>query len=63
MNRRQQQHRRGDDGDGSISDEDFDKLASVDVSGLGLASTTNLGCIDVYPILSGKKNWCNLFID
>jgi len=61
VNRRQQQQqrqRRGDGGDGSISDEDFDALASLDVSGLGLGSSTNLGCIDFYPIRSGKKNCC-----
>ena len=62
MNRQQQRQRRGDDGDGSISDEDFDRLASLDVLGLGLGSSTNLGCIDFYPIRSGKKNWCDLLI-
>ncbi len=63
LNQQQQRQQRGDNGDGSISDEDFYKLAYVDVLDLGLGSSTNLGCIDFYPILSGKKNWCNLFVE
>jgi len=40
-----------------ISDVDFDLLASRNVTDLGLATSINLGCIDFYPINSGKKNW------
>jgi hypothetical protein len=25
---------------------------------IGLSSSTNLGCVDFYPLLSGKKHWC-----
>ena len=42
----------------AISDEDFDALASGKVSHpAGLATSTNLGCVDFYPVESGKKNW------
>ena len=43
--------------EGKVTNEDFDRLSSRDVSELGLASSVNLGCIDFYPIKSGKKNW------
>ena len=41
----------------NISGEKFDSLCSLDVSSRGLASSVNLGCVDFYPIDSGKKNW------
>ena len=53
VNRKQQQQKNG-----VISDDDFDRLAFRNVSELGLASSVNLGCIDFYPICSGKKNSC-----
>ena len=39
---------------------DFDRLMNVVSSDLpaGLSTSTNLGCIDIYPSFSGKKNWC-----
>jgi hydroxymethylpyrimidine pyrophosphatase-like HAD family hydrolase len=40
-----------------ISDDDFNKLSLRNVEKLGLASSVNLGCVDFYPIKSGKKNW------
>ena len=60
VNRRQQ--RRGGEGEGGWGgegsmDEEFDALAKTDVTSLGLGSSINLGCIDFYPIQSGKKNW------
>ena len=43
----------------SVSDEDFDRLLRGEVlpCPLELATSTNLGCIDYYPMASGKKNW------
>ncbi len=41
----------------NVSQEDFKNLQSIDVSAYGLATSVNLGCIDFYPIKSGKKNW------
>lgn len=35
---------------------DFDNVSNVLVPPQ-LASTTNLGCVDFYPAVSGKKNW------
>jgi hypothetical protein len=40
-----------------ISEDEFNSLRSLDVSEYGLATSVNLGCIDFYPIYSGKKNW------
>lgn len=40
-----------------VSKEDFDSLSTLDVSMNGLGTSVNLGCIDFYPIDSGKKNW------
>ena len=40
-----------------IIEEDFHKLAEKDVAALGLGSSVNLGCVDFYPIESGKKKW------
>ena len=40
-----------------VSEEDFNKLQSLDVSDRGLASSVNLGCVDFYPNFSGKRNW------
>ena len=40
-----------------IIEEDFNHLTEEDVSALGLGSSVNLGCVDFYPIESGKKNW------
>ncbi len=41
-----------------ISEEQFSSLSKRDVSEFGLATSVNLGCIDFYPKMSGKKNWC-----
>lgn len=41
-----------------ISDDDFTQLSSYNVSEMGLGSSVNLGCVDFYPIGSGKKNCC-----
>jgi len=52
-----------------IHDDDFDRLSvrlrdrddanANESTNLGLASSVNLGCIDFYPIKSGKKNCCS----
>jgi hypothetical protein len=39
------------------SKEDFESLSTLDVSVNGLGSSINLGCIDFYPMESGKRNW------
>ena len=39
-----------------LRNEGFERLLSTDVPE-GLASSVNLGCIDFYPCISGKKNW------
>jgi hypothetical protein len=41
-----------------VNDEEFDKLSTYEVEELELGSSVNLGCIDFYPIESGKKNCC-----
>lgn len=42
----------------SITDEEFDALMTGKVPRpAGLGTSTNLGCVDFYPIESGKKNW------
>ena len=41
----------------NISNEEFEELKAIDAWSLGLATSVNLGCIDFYPINSGKKNW------
>jgi len=39
-------------------DVDFDALLEGKISCPGkLATSTNLGCVDFYPVNSGKKNW------
>jgi hypothetical protein len=40
-----------------VSKEDFDSLSTLDMSTNGLGTSVNLGCVDFYPISSGKKNW------
>ncbi len=40
-----------------VSDKDFDDFVSNTIIPKGLASSVNLGCVDFYPSLSGKKNW------
>jgi len=40
----------------SVSDADFDALYSMEAPD-GLATSVNLGCIDFYPVDSGKKLW------
>ena len=40
-----------------VSDDDFDDFVSNTIIPKGLASSSNLGCVDFYPALSGKKNW------
>ena len=40
-----------------ISEEKFHELSLRDVTQYGLATSVNLGCIDFYPKMSGKKNW------
>ena len=44
---------------GASADEDFERLLRGDVISCPpeLATSTNLGCIDYYPVASGKKNW------
>ena len=39
----------------SKMDENFDNLSSFAPE--GIASSVNLGCVDFYPSISGKKNW------
>ena len=42
----------------TISNEEFDALLNGQVPRpLQLGTSTNLGCVDVYPIESGKKHW------
>lgn len=42
----------------TISDEEFDALLSGQVPRPpALGTSTNLGCVDFYPIESGKKHW------
>ena len=40
----------------SVSKEQFDGLKNSDLPE-GLSSSINLGNIDIYPSVSGKKNW------
>lgn len=40
-----------------VPEKDFLSLSDLDVTANGLGSSVNLGCIDFYPIQSGKKNW------
>ena len=41
-----------------ISDEDFYRLIDKDaLKRAGLDTSVNLSCIDIYPAMSGKKNW------
>ena len=41
-----------------VSREDFDSIhSSFDLGRLGLQCSINLGCIDFFPLNSGKKNW------
>jgi len=46
---------------GRITNEDFDSLSKMDLP-IGLASSTNLGCVDFYPEDSGKKNCCSYLV-
>ena len=50
---RKQQHQTAD------ADENFDQLLAGTAFPCppGLATSTNLGCIDYYPVASGKRNW------
>jgi hypothetical protein len=42
----------------TLTGKDFETLLSGKVSHPeGLATSTNLGCVDYYPAESGKKNW------
>jgi len=42
----------------TITDEEFEALLFRQVTlPVGLAMSTNLGCIDYYPAESGKKKW------
>ena len=43
----------------ATADEDFERLLRGEVLPCPpeLATSTNLGCIDYYPVASGKKNW------
>ena len=42
----------------TITDEEFDALMKGKVPRpAGLGTSTNLGCVDFYPVESGKKNW------
>jgi hypothetical protein len=43
----------------TVSAEDFDRLLHGEAIQCPseLATSTNLGCIDYYPVASGKKNW------
>jgi len=42
----------------TITDEEFDALLSGKVPHpAGLGTSTNLGCVDFYPVESGKKHW------
>lgn len=41
-----------------VAQEKFDSLLNGDiVCPPNLARSTNLGCVDFYPVISGKKNW------
>lgn len=39
-----------------VSDAEFEALLSI-TPPAGLATSVNLGCVDFYPVDSGKKNW------
>ncbi len=41
----------------AVSEEQFSRLSTRDVTQLGLATSVNLGCVDFYPKMSGKRNW------
>jgi hydroxymethylpyrimidine pyrophosphatase-like HAD family hydrolase len=42
-----------------ISDEDFYRLVDKEaLKKAGLDTSVNLSCIDIYPVMSGKKNCC-----
>lgn len=42
----------------SVSDDDFNALKDGRMELFsGLATSVNLNCIDIYPAISGKKNW------
>ena len=41
-----------------MSDDDFYSLIDKEaLKQAGLATSVNLSCIDIYPAISGKKNW------
>jgi len=41
-----------------VTRQDFDSIpSSIDLTRLGLQYSINLGCIDFFPLKSGKKNW------
>eukprot|EP00559_Dactyliosolen_fragilissimus_P009782 CAMPEP_0184874126 /NCGR_PEP_ID=MMETSP0580-20130426/42221_1 /TAXON_ID=1118495 /ORGANISM="Dactyliosolen fragilissimus" /LENGTH=389 /DNA_ID=CAMNT_0027377101 /DNA_START=112 /DNA_END=1281 /DNA_ORIENTATION=+ len=42
-----------------IGEKDMQRLRDLNVKENGLASSVNLGCIDFYPLGSGKKNCCS----
>ena len=42
----------------SVSDEEFESLKEGRMQLFsGLATSVNLNCVDIYPAISGKKNW------
>jgi hypothetical protein len=41
-----------------VTRQDFDQIhSSIDLNRLGLQCSFNLGCIDFFPLTSGKKSW------
>jgi hypothetical protein len=40
----------------SVSESEFETLYSI-AAPTGLATSVNLGCVDFYPVDSGKRNW------
>ena len=42
----------------NVSDDEFEALKDGRVQLLsGLARSVNMNCVDIYPAISGKKNW------
>lgn len=42
----------------NVSDDEFEALKNGKVQLLsGLARSVNMNCVDIYPAISGKKNW------
>ena len=63
----QQQHMHNNANDSSSNvlvdfDKFLEKCATKEDIPEGLGCSTNLGCVDVYPVMSGKKNCCEYLV-